>query len=241
MRYYKYYGENQFNCDMAFQKKGLSIRFSNISEFNDPFEGRLNLTDEIKPHYDYMRSSPDLSNKKEQIKEFEISDLKRIQTKITKEINKKIGVYCLTTEPNNKLMWSHYADSHKGFCIEFDFNSEIPCELPNRILKVKYQDHKMKYIRPPHSLDYIESILSTKDLIWKYENEYRALANIINSPNKVTFIDTKNIRRIIFGLNCRQINIDNVRKWIHEHKAHHIILSKISLSHSSFDIYIEDL
>ena len=32
------------------------------------------------------------------------------------------GVACFTTELNNILMWSHYADGHKGFCLEFDTN-----------------------------------------------------------------------------------------------------------------------
>ena len=29
-------------------------------------------------------------------------------------------IYCLTPIPNNILMWSHYADNHKGICLEFD-------------------------------------------------------------------------------------------------------------------------
>jgi len=28
-------------------------------------------------------------------------------------------IFCLSAINNNLLMWSHYADSHKGFCIEF--------------------------------------------------------------------------------------------------------------------------
>ena len=28
-------------------------------------------------------------------------------------------ILCLATEHDNLLMWSHYADSHKGICIEY--------------------------------------------------------------------------------------------------------------------------
>src|ERR1017187_864386 len=28
-------------------------------------------------------------------------------------------IYCLTPVPNSTLMWSHYADNHKGICLEF--------------------------------------------------------------------------------------------------------------------------
>ena len=34
----------------------------------------------------------------------------------------KFGVYCLTEDCTNLLMWSHYADYHSGFCLGFDTN-----------------------------------------------------------------------------------------------------------------------
>jgi len=37
-----------------------------------------------------------------------------------KIINETVGVLSLTETPREPLMWSHYADSHKGFVIEFD-------------------------------------------------------------------------------------------------------------------------
>lgn len=35
------------------------------------------------------------------------------------KIQKEIGVYCLTTVPDSILMWSHYANNHKGVCLEY--------------------------------------------------------------------------------------------------------------------------
>jgi DUF2971 family protein len=29
-------------------------------------------------------------------------------------------LYCLTPDPCSTLMWSHYADNHRGICLEFD-------------------------------------------------------------------------------------------------------------------------
>ena len=31
-----------------------------------------------------------------------------------------LGVLCLSACDNSILMWSHYADEHKGFCIGFN-------------------------------------------------------------------------------------------------------------------------
>lgn len=35
-------------------------------------------------------------------------------------VYKQFGIYSLTSKSDNLLMWSHYADSHKGFCVGFD-------------------------------------------------------------------------------------------------------------------------
>jgi Protein of unknown function (DUF2971) len=32
----------------------------------------------------------------------------------------KRTIYCLTPDPTSILMWSHYADHHRGICLEFD-------------------------------------------------------------------------------------------------------------------------
>ena len=34
-------------------------------------------------------------------------------------------LYCLTPSPDNTLMWSHYADDHKGICLEFANNNPL--------------------------------------------------------------------------------------------------------------------
>ena len=34
---------------------------------------------------------------------------------------KSIHVACFSETKESILMWSHYADNHKGFCVEYDF------------------------------------------------------------------------------------------------------------------------
>lgn len=38
------------------------------------------------------------------------------------EIKDSIRVVCLSEVYNSMLMWSHYAQNHKGFCIEYEFD-----------------------------------------------------------------------------------------------------------------------
>ena len=36
------------------------------------------------------------------------------------EMRKTVGIYSLSRTPDDELMWSHYGESHEGFCIEYD-------------------------------------------------------------------------------------------------------------------------
>lgn len=36
-------------------------------------------------------------------------------------VRKRLQIYCLTYDKNNRKMWEDYADNRKGFCIEYDF------------------------------------------------------------------------------------------------------------------------
>jgi hypothetical protein len=52
------------------------------------------------------------------------------------ELLPQLRVLSLTTTPDNILMWSHYADYHKGVALKFDANSSIFKEAR----KVRYED-----------------------------------------------------------------------------------------------------
>src|SRR5438876_4345329 len=35
------------------------------------------------------------------------------------KVLRQIGIYSMTADPASLLIWSHYADAHKGICVEF--------------------------------------------------------------------------------------------------------------------------
>jgi len=84
-----------------FLKDGY-IRATQLSALNDPFEAIYceNALSELCPHFEICESPSEL-----------ITHI---------EINKnKIGVISLTEAKDNLLMWSHYANEHKGAVIGF--------------------------------------------------------------------------------------------------------------------------
>lgn len=115
------------------------------------------------------------------------------------------GVYSMSKRkegeeyPCNELLWAHYANSHKGFCIEYDLDKLDACitdGIDYRI-DVVYQENK-PIISPDEPTDKkIEKAFSTKSLAWIYENEFR----LIFSSSGVKKISFEAIRAIYFGLN----------------------------------------
>lgn len=160
-------------------------------------------------------------------------------------------VICLSGQWDNKLMWSHYADSHSGVCLEYSFNS-IRKELIFPISYVaKRQNYEKGLLEWLHNkedainrlcnyqnmtniqkrqMHYCGKIMFTKDIVWKYEKEYRIVTrnhlDIANgkydaykeqkgSIHKTEEFDLM-LSKIYLGMNCteenRELIINAVRK-----------------------------
>jgi hypothetical protein len=51
----------------------------------------------------------------------------------TQKLADGLGILCLSERQDNIAMWSHYANSHRGFCLEFDV-SKKPFEKARRVI-----------------------------------------------------------------------------------------------------------
>lgn len=122
----------------------------------------------------------------------------------------KYRIVCLTTDYKNRLMWSHYADSHKGFCVEYDFSSKDFDNYYSYVFPVIYSSIRPKfpwdaYIDPNIKTGSAAILLSllTKDEAWSYEREWRILVPL-SSEN--TVIPAPPITCIYLGALCSQKN-----------------------------------
>jgi hypothetical protein len=103
--------------------------------------------------------------------EEQISAVQRRWSKILDDIKKDVRVSCFSEKNDSLLMWSHYADEHKGICIEYDFqNTHVgtflsPVAYSNEIYKIKtFED-----LNPLQQIG--ASLTKCKD--WEYELEWR--------------------------------------------------------------------
>lgn len=99
--------------------------------------------------------------------------IKRVTTERTQHT---FTVACLSETNSSVLMWSHYSNNHKGFCIEYNgqeiYNNDL---IRKRFFPVKYIDENEKQIPiSALALDYpgLYSVLC-KTNVWSYEKEWR--------------------------------------------------------------------
>lgn len=106
-----------------------------------------------------------------------------IEIQLKDKLENLFWIGCLAEDYKSRLMWSHYADSHKGFCIEYDFsNSYLMSIVP---LPVCYSDDRVMvpweavFEKNDRNMqkasEQMMLALLTKDTIWSYENEWRIL------------------------------------------------------------------
>lgn len=101
-------------------------------------------------------------------------DRESIVRKIQDILRKRTGVCCFFKDaPSHPLMWAHYADSHKGFCIEYEVDKENP------LFPINYSSEPLEpsiyelLLCPSETLS---RILTTKSIEWQYEKEVRLIS-----------------------------------------------------------------
>ncbi len=194
--------------------KGLAkdkLWISDPSKFNDPLDLRLKIEDQKyrSPFHDGERLRKAMQVLIEDnpyvplhwfynerllnsiqcwIRE-EINEL-MLEDEITKRFG-EFGVACFTPIRNHALMWSHYADSHKGYCIEYRVR-EMTLASRNEGL---FSSYHVQYISQLPTLCLSEALfaphqtlgrmLATKSAEWAYEQEWR----LVHLEKKATLVD----------------------------------------------------
>lgn len=197
---------------------------SSPAYFNDPFDCRiptnfmlLNTVDKIKSYVDsyFVRLNLrerglNLQDEKEHmVHELtnNIEDFQNSHEKIVFESrNKHLGVLSLSARWNSILMWSHYSDFHKGYCVGFYEEKLRVSGLFGKGGPVNYNpENDIPTIEPgEHTMEkgFIET--HTKSFEWKYEEEYRLVKlffpEIPTDGDRTIVVDNDCFAEVIIGL-----------------------------------------
>lgn len=133
--------------------------------------------------------SPDLAPAREDIQQL----IDNMEYQLSGKMASIFLVGCLCTDFKNRLMWSHYAESHTGFCVEYDFSEATPSVLSNLPVPVFYSSERplvpWKAALENSSENIAEACTElmlgvlTKDSAWEYENEWRILLHSTENPH----------------------------------------------------------
>lgn len=84
-------------------------------------------------------------------------------------------VCCFSKNVSSTLMWAHYADSNKGFCIEYDFNTlPADCLYKKALFPVAYT---------PTPIDVVDLLNDTDNRIFQYPIDAAALCTALNKSS----------------------------------------------------------
>jgi Protein of unknown function (DUF2971) len=157
------------------------VYFPCCKQFNDPFDCRLNVRGD-----------------------FSADDRRQMDT-----ATESAGILCLSECNDSLLMWSHYADVHRGVCIEYSTSKDrlFGCSVDRVSYASVYP--KMSLADTP-DLGWVRKYLSTKSDHWEYEKEWRIFYHSIG----VNFAPPEELSAVILGCMMSSQDRDAVCEWV---------------------------
>ncbi|HQQ74995.1 MAG TPA: DUF2971 domain-containing protein [Pseudomonadales bacterium] len=154
-----------------------------------------------------------------------------------KKTIENIGICSFSATPNHMLMWSHYADHHRGFCVQYDCREGT--RLRRSAKKVDYKDSTPSLsasdFSPDKISDSIDILWLTKAECWSYEEEWR----VINNEGSKTLKTPSEALSIIFGARMPESDRVMIRYALRHNKI--VAFKEARLKEGHFTIEITEL
>ncbi len=132
---------------------------------------------------------------------------------------KESGLFCLTEESKDFLMWSYYASGHRGLCLGFSTDKLPFCKA----MKVKYVS-EIPILRisdvlpsnPDGQANFVTFLLATKSDKWSREREWRLFDRVGNA--KVKYAPSQ-LTELYFGASIDHTDKEIVLKLLQDNNA----------------------
>ena len=177
--------------------KSRHFRISRLHNLNDPFEWR----------FGYTRHNPEQE-----------TILAPWRESVFESQNKVRGIICFSATSKEPVLWSHYADKHRGMAFEVDCindssllkkisypSKRVAIDIPTFARLQHDEVNLKKYLNPM-----MEQMIQQKSPSWAYEKEYRfnvefeKVANLQFSEGHYALpIPDDFLTRVILGWKCQ--------------------------------------
>jgi hypothetical protein len=187
-----------------------SLYFAKPSALNDPFDCRLDL------HRAFIKVASSAGGDRAQWLARFLDNASFFEN--WKSQIESLGVCSFSSTMDNALLWSHYADEHRGVCLEYQLTGSFLRRPKVQLTaggEVTYLSEPLTDFleKAPIELDidtFVKGLvlvcLRAKSPAWLYEKE----ARLIRREPGVVNIDGDCIREVCFGLQTSQADIDLV-------------------------------
>ncbi len=206
---YKFQGITDYSMQNL---KNHAVYYSSVKRFNDPYDCDIlpnivpSTLNELMTIKEYVKQSDRFPEQaKKEILEYEGDDLgaklhegmyKVIDDHLAKSRN-NLGVACFSSRNDDLLMWAHYGERFKGFCLELSTRARMLSNL----LPVEYVGTVPSYslhsliVNEPSSIG-ISKLFLSKAKSWQYEHEWRSFCE---QPDRMISYDPKDLVGIYLG------------------------------------------
>ena len=233
--YFKFQNINKYLIDSLV--KGY-LYFAHTNRLNDPFDCRVDIKKSAK------NAMLKLSGERKANME-KLIGVDKYFDQLQKDTG-NVGICSFSLELENSLLWSHYANEHKGLCLTFDFPEAFFEDKSNKIIgvaDVKYGDNLLTdwfLENTPEdndsdfkefTIELVKKILTIKNTCWQDEKEVR----IIRQEQSTLMIPKEYLKEVCFGLNTPESDISQIRELINN-SDYDVNCFKMERSESDFGI-----
>lgn len=224
------------------------LYFSSPSSFNDPFDCKIlpsfdGTSEQQRAHVEHLAELKFGSRTTDEARSMIDSALAdplffdRGYASFQAQSVGELGVYCLSERFDDILMWSHYADAHRGICLILaasqmyaDLSLE-PVVYPadNAYPNINFFTSTM--------MQQAEAVLLTKAKHWEYEREWRVIDTTGNGWHE---IQPEWLLGIIFGCETPPARMTEIRT-LAQQRALSLKFFQARKKHREFALAIEPL
>ncbi|MBI3529441.1 MAG: hypothetical protein HY067_15925 [Betaproteobacteria bacterium] len=195
------------------------VYFASPEKFNDPFDCRIRFRtdgspDELRENLKQLLRKYGYSRQERRERMRKLGDPATFIRNVTEGFQREVngtGILSLSSTQESILMWSYYASSHSGVCLQFRVVVDPPFFA--LAMPVTY----VKELPVPNLLgndrnERAQQLLMTKTEEWVHEREWRMLEPDRGPEARV--FPTELLSAIILGAKIDEADKDRVLSWV---------------------------
>jgi len=184
------------------------LKIARISELNDPFE----------------MLCADMRDTK----------ARRALREVKDRISAKCGYLCFSRDWTNLLMWSHYADKHRGAVLEVEIAEDSAMPVDYQKSRVQWDARKIM-ASGGFTGKHVDVLATTKSMHWEYEKEVRVAAALEEDTRDDAgrYFCSVDIKGIVLG-EFSDLSLEQIRNTLRP--GHRITVTRARLAFKTFSI-----